>query len=225
MATPRSTDLGNLFFGAYRRRVLALLLLHPDESFHLREIARITATQPGTLRRELTLLADAGVLRREEIGNQAHYRADPTSPIYEELRSILRKTAGIAEILRGALSSLEDRISLAFVYGSVASGTERRASDIDVMVVGTVTLEEVVRAFLPYQEQLRREINPHVYAPAEFARKTRGDKGFLARVLAGQKLFLVGRSNDLGKLGANRKAKVPQSHPRGAQKAARRRPA
>lgn len=96
MKTQRSIDLGTLFFGAYRRQVLGLLLLHPEESFHLREIARITNTQPGTLRRELTQLAEAGVLSRERVGNLVRYRADSECPIYEELRGILKKTAGVA---------------------------------------------------------------------------------------------------------------------------------
>lgn len=122
MKTSKHIDLGTLFFGAYRRQVLGLLLLHPDESFHLREIARVTQTQPGTLRRELTQLADAGVLSREKIGNLVRYRADNSCPIYEELRSILKKTAGVVDVLRDALAPLCDRITVAFVFGSIASG-------------------------------------------------------------------------------------------------------
>jgi len=208
MATHQPIDLAALFFGAYRRQVLGLLLLHPDESFHLREIARITNTQPGTLRRELALLAEAGVLQSEKVGNLVRYRASPECPIYDELRGILRKTSGIAEILREALAPLSDRISVAFVYGSVARGDERRASDIDVMVVGTVALEDVVRALHPCQQQLRREINPSVYAPAEFRRKAKDKGAFIARVLASQKLFIVGNADELGKPGARRKAQA-----------------
>jgi DNA-binding transcriptional ArsR family regulator len=91
MRTKPSIDLGTLFFGAYRRQVLGLLLLHPGESFHLREIARDTNTQPGTLRRELMQLADAGVLSRERVGNLVRYKADSACPIYDELRGILKK--------------------------------------------------------------------------------------------------------------------------------------
>jgi len=208
MATRQPIDLAALFFGVYRRQVLGLLLLHPDESFHLREIARITNTQPGTLRRELALLAEAGVLQSEKIGNLVRYRASPDCPVYDELRGILRKTTGIAEILRKALAPLRDKISAAFVYGSVARGDERRASDIDVMVVGTVALEDVVQALYSCQEQLRREINPSVYAPAEFRRKAKERGAFIARILAGPKLFLVGSADELGKPGAGRKAKA-----------------
>ncbi len=201
-------DLTTLFFGAYRRQVLGLLLLHPDESFHLREIARITGTQPGTLRRELALLTEAGVLQREKVGNQSHYKADPSCPIYEELRGILRKTSGVADVLREALTPLAEKISVAFVYGSVADGTERRMSDIDVMVVGGASFDQVVQALYPCHEWLRREINPSVYDPTEFTKKARAKGSFLWRVLENPKLFLLGTQNDLRKLGANRKIKT-----------------
>ncbi len=206
MKTQRSIDLGTLFFGAYRRQVLGLLLLHPEESFHLREIARITNTQPGTLRRELAQLAEAGVLSRERMGNLVRYRADPACPIYEELRGILKKTAGVVDLLRDALAPLGDRITAAFVYGSVASGGERRASDVDVLVVGSATFEEIVRALHPCQERLRREINPNVYSHDEFRKKRRAKDAFLSRVLERPRLFILGREDDLGESGPDRKA-------------------
>ena len=208
MRTKRATDLGTLFFGAYRRQVLGLLLLHPDESFHLREIARATHTQPGTLRRELTQLADAGVLSREKVGNLVRYKADPACPIFDELRGILKKTAGVADVLRSALASLGDKVSLAFVYGSVASGAERRSSDIDVMVVGSASFEEVVGVLHASQEELRREINPTVFSMAEFKKKAAEKNSFVARVLKEPKLFVQGTEHDIRKLAANRKAKA-----------------
>ena len=199
-----STDLATLFFGSYRRQVLGLLLLRPDEAFHLREIARVTHTQPGTLRRELNLLADAGVLLRERLGNLVRYRANPACPIYEELRGILKKTSGMADVLREALRPLAGRIRVALLFGSVAKDEEGRESDIDLLVVGTVTFDEVVDAVYSIQQQLGREINPVVYTPQEFAKKRSG--AFLKRVLEDRKLFILGTENDIGKSGADRKA-------------------
>src|SRR3990172_4907534 len=208
MRTKTPTDLGTVFFGAYRRQVLGLLLLHPGESFHLREIARVTRTQPGTLRRELAQLTAAGVLARERVGNLDRYKADTACPIYDELRGILKKTAGVADVLREGLASLSDKISVAFVYGSVSSGAERRSSDIDVMVVGGASFEEVVGALHSSQEELRREINPNVYGLAEFNNKAKEKGSFVARVRDEPKLFILGKEHDLRKLGANRKAKA-----------------
>ena len=208
MNTKQSSDLGAVFFGAYRRRVLGLLLLYPDEAFHLREIARITDTQPGTLRRELLQLTQAGVFTCEKMGNLVRYRADKACPIYAELRGILKKTAGVVDVLREALAPLSDGISAAFVYGSVASGAERRASDIDVMVVGRVTFEQVTAALHGAFDALRREVNASVYSEAEFNQRSREKGQFLARVMKEPVLMILGNEHDLKKPGENRQAET-----------------
>ena len=208
MATSELSDPATLFFGSYRRKVLGLLLLHPGTHLHLREIARATHTQPGTVRRELSLLTRAGLLERDVQGNQVRFRANERYPIYEELRSILKKTTGVADQLRAALAPLTDNIVAAFIYGSIASGQERPNSDIDLMIIGAVMFEDVIRLIHPYQEELRREINPHVYTAAEFRRKAREDSSFIARMLKLPKISVIGDLDELGKLGEDRKVKT-----------------
>lgn len=202
----RQGNLGELLFGAYRRQVLALLLMHPEQSFHVREIARITGKPAGTLYRELNSLAEAGLLVRSPFGNQVHYRANPACPIYEELRGILRKTFGVADVLREALEPASDQISVAFVYGSVARGDERAASDVDVMIIGKLKFSDAVLAFSAAEDILRREVNPHVYSPREFKSKLAGRDPFLVRVVEGPKIFLRGGEDDLGKPAGHRAA-------------------
>lgn len=199
-------DPASLLFGAYRRGVLALLLLRPEESRHVREIARATGKAPGTLLRELNALAEAGVLARKRVGNQVHFQANPGCPIFEDLRNILKKTVGVADVLREALAPLAARIRAAFVYGSIARGEERAGSDLDLMVVGEVRFAEVVSALAPAQELLRREVNPSVYPALEFRRKRAAGEPFLRRVLADRKIFIIGGEDDLGQSGAHRKA-------------------
>ena len=199
-------DPAALLFGAYRRDALALLLLHPEASLHVREIARAIGKVPGTLLRELNALAQAGVLLRKPLGNQVHFQADPDCPIYEELRGILKKTVGVADVLREALAPIAPRIRAAFVYGSVARGDERARSDLDVMVVGEASFGDVVDALASAQEALRREVNPNVYPALEFRKKLAAGDPFLKRVLAGRKIFIVGNEDDLGKPAAHRPA-------------------
>jgi predicted nucleotidyltransferase len=199
-------DPAALLFGAYRRDVLALLLLHPEESRHVREIARAIGKAPGTLLRELNALAAAGVLVRRPLGNQVHFQANAACPIYEDLRSILKKTVGVADVLREALAPLGAKVRAAFVYGSVARGDERARSDLDVMVVGEASFGDVVAALAPAQESLRREVNPNVYPALEFRKKLAARDPFLKRVLAERKIFIVGGEGDLGKPAAHRQA-------------------
>jgi predicted nucleotidyltransferase len=192
--------LSSLLFSDYRRRVLGLLLLHPDTTYHVRELARLTGTSAGTLHKELTKLTNGGVLRRQEVGNQVRYNADRNCPIFEELASILRKTSGLVDVLIDALSSIEKNITLAFVFGSVARGEQQSNSDVDVMLVGSLGFADAVQVLHPVQATLQREINPVVYSLEEFRRRAASDDSFVREVLAEPKLFVVGNENELRKL-------------------------
>lgn len=190
-------SLASLLFTDYRRRVLGLLLLHPERSYHLREIARLTATQPGTLARELSKLADAGVLLKQKVGNQLQYAANRQCPVYEELASILRKTSGLVEVLADALMEQRAKISAAFVFGSMASGKSRGDSDIDLLLIGELGLADAVTALYPAQETLGREINPKLYRPEEWHLALQEQGSFIRDVLGKPKLFVFGSEADL----------------------------
>lgn len=194
-----NTALANVLFPGYRRGVLGLLLLHPQDSYHVREIARLTGTTPGTLARELAKLVEAGLLVRTPQGNQVLYAANTASPVYEELASILRKTSGLADVLAQALEPLRDRIRVAFVFGSSASGRMQAGSDVDVLLIGDgLGYGEVVAALYPSQQSLGREINPKLYSPEEWRKLAAGDGAFHRDVMAKPKLFLIGGMDELG---------------------------
>jgi predicted nucleotidyltransferase len=188
----------DLLFNAYRRQVLGLLLLRPEESLHVREISRLAGVPAGSLHRELRALADAGLLLREPAGNQVRYRANRACPIYPELAGIFRKTAGLADLLRDALAPLGDRVELAFVFGSVAQGTETASSDVDLFVLGKAKFAEVVALVSPLRERLGREVNAVAMSRKELdEQRARGDR-FVRRVMAEPKLFVIGDDHDLG---------------------------
>ena len=191
-------SLADQLLGSSRAAVLAVLLLRPDESLHVRELARLTGVSPGTLHRELRALTGLGLLQRRAVGRQVFYTANPSSPVFEDLASLLRKTAGLVDVLRSALAPLADRIERAFVYGSMASGQIHAHSDIDVMVIGDLGFADVVLALAPAQESLRREINPTVLSAADFKRKRRQVDGFVAKVLKGSTLWLMGSNDEPG---------------------------
>lgn len=190
-------SLTSLLFTDYRRKVLALLLLHPEQQYHQREIARMTGTVSGTLSRELAKLVEAGLLLKVAIGNQMHYRANRQCLVFEELASILRKTSGLADILSEALLPLAAQIECAFVFGSMASGKASAASDIDLMLIGDADFAEVIRVLYPLQERLGREINPKTYRRAEWQALTEQQGAFIREILIKPKLFVMGSETDL----------------------------
>ena len=200
---PRLVDI---LFGNYRRQILALLLLRPDETFYVREIARLTGVSAGSLHRELKLLTAAGLLQRSAAGNQVRYQVDRSCPIQEELAGIFRKTVGLADVLREALAPLAARIRVALVFGSVAQGKERAASDVDVLVVGSASFAAVVEALGTAAEKLRREVNPVVMTRAEFADKLAARDRFVSRIEREPKLFLLGDVGEFRKLAEDRAA-------------------
>jgi predicted nucleotidyltransferase len=191
--------LSSVLFPGYRRRVLGLLLLHPEEALHGREIARRTGLPSGTLTRELVRLAQVGLLRREKRGNQLLYSADRASPVFEELASILRKTSGVVEVLAGALAPAGNHVRLAFIFGSMARGHERPGSDLDLILVGDVGFGEVVKLLHASQRVLGREINPKVYSVKEWTAKRAAPDSFLRDVLGKPKIFVIGSEHELEK--------------------------
>ncbi|RZJ16657.1 MAG: MarR family transcriptional regulator [Haliea sp.] len=192
-------SLASLLFPEYRRRVLGLLLLRPDEALHGREIARRTGLSAGTITRELTRLAEVGLLKREKRGNQQVYRADTGSSIYTELASILRKTSGLADVLVQALGPLAPALKFAFVFGSVAQGRETAGSDIDLMLIGEIGFAQAVEVLYPAQTVLGREVNVQVMSEPEFRQKA-ATQAFLIDAMAKPKLFLIGNEHDLEEL-------------------------
>ncbi len=194
-----------ILFGGYRRQVLALLLLRPDERFHVRGIARLTGVSVGSLHRELALLAQAELLVRSKEGRQVYYQANRQSPIFNELAGIFRKTSGLADVLRAALLPLTDQIELSFIFGSVAQGKERNDSDIDLFILGEVSFAAIVEVLADLHERLGREINPVIMRMAEFSEKCTSDP-FLQRVIKETKIYIMGGADDFAKLVGDRAA-------------------
>lgn len=191
----------DLLFPAQRQQVLAAFLLQSSHSLYLRELARLTGNHAGTLGRELAKLVQAGLLLRIDQGNQSRYSANVQHPLFPELAAMFRKTHGVVAALRTALEPLAGKITLAFVHGSVASGTANPHSDVDVLLVGTPDFVAVVQALYPLHEQLgSEELNPVVWAPQELAAKAQAGDIFVREVLRKPKLWIQGDDYELEKL-------------------------
>ena len=192
-------SLASTLLPGYRRRVLGLLLLRPEEALHGREIARRTGLPAGTLTRVLKRLTDVGLLKREKRGNQQVYSADTSCPVFNEVAGILRKTSGLADVLAEALAPAAQQLRAAFVFGSMAQGREIGASDVDLLLIGDIGFAEAVNLLYPAQATLGREVNPKVFTAVEFSTKVAVEP-FLRDVLAKPKVFLIGNEHDLAEL-------------------------
>jgi predicted nucleotidyltransferase len=204
------TTIADALFTKTQQRVLGLLFGKPDKSFYMTEIFRAAQMGRGTVRRELDRLEAAGLVQVSQAGNQRHYQANPESPIYDELLSIVRKTFGVADVIRDALQAVDDQFDAAFVYGSVAKGEDTATSDIDLMVVsGELAYADLMAALEPAETQLARPVNPTIYTPEQISAKLRDDNVFVKRVMEQPKLWIKGTEDVIrkpGESGKNREA-------------------
>jgi predicted nucleotidyltransferase len=197
----KASSLGNLLFGQTRGRILALLYGMPDEAFFIRQIARQIGTSVGTVQRELGTLAKAGLIERSVVGMQVFYQANRSHPSFTELHSLIAKTSGMFHVLRSALAPIAKEISFAFIYGSMANGEGNAGSDVDLMVIGDVTLDEILMQLTIAERDLGRPLNPTVFSLKEFRSKLQGGNHFLNSVMRGKKVLLIGDEDELGKMG------------------------
>jgi uncharacterized protein len=214
-------DPATVLFGKTRRAILSLLFTRPDESFYLREIVRRTGGGIGAIQRELRQLTACGIVRREE---DRFFRANPDSPIYEKLKQMVVRTMGMGDRLREALRPIEDRIVVAFAFGSFARGQQRESSDLDLMVItrdAGITLEKLAGLLSKEQERIGREINPFVLSSNEFRTKWFARNHFVHRVVEGEKIYLIGGADELKRLAEERVAQSAQGQRPGNRRPAR----
>lgn len=179
---PARTGIADALFSTTQQRVLALLFGQPQRSFFTNELIGLVGAGSGVVQREVRRLVESGLVLSTRMGSQKHYQANPKAPIFKELRSIVTKTLGPAEILRAALVPLGDAVRLALVYGSVAKGNDTAHSDIDLLIVSdTLALEQIYAALLPVEQQLGRRVSPTLYTVADFRRRQSKGNAFLTR--------------------------------------------
>lgn len=195
MPAKQSTgSLADALFTSTQQRLLGLLFGQPGRSFFVTELIELADVGRGAVQRELSRLERSGLVTVKRHGNQKHYRANPEAPIYEELCAIVRKTIGVQEQIRAALSPLGERFSIALIYGSVAKHSDTAKSDIDLLVVSDdLTLEELYVGLASVEAQLGRNVSPTLYTSREFKKRRENGNSFLKRVLDGPITVLGGR--------------------------------
>lgn len=191
-----------------RRKLLAIFFLNPKNRFYVRELERKCAENISAVRRELSILEKAGLLVSTREGNLAYYRANSASPIFSEVRGIMLKTEGLGDAVRAALAGQagarngEGSVRFAFIYGSYAKGEERAGSDIDLMIIGKISPQQIVGRIREVEKKIGREINYSIYPEKEFGKEV--SKGFIREVMKGKKVMLIGDDDGLGRLAKGR---------------------
>lgn len=187
--------LSEILSSKSRAAILRLLFDGSQRELHVRELQRRSGFSVRTVRDELERLLKLDLIQRREDSNRVYYRAKVEHPLYSELVSIVIKTAGLADILRDALVGQD--ISIAFVFGSVASGEELATSDVDLMIIGDISLRESAGMLRGANDRIGREVNPFVISASEFRDRLRAADDFVGRVMAGPKIFIIGTQDDL----------------------------
>ena len=190
--------LEDALFPKVRQRVLAVFFGTPDRSFYANEVIALAQSGTGAVQRELAGLSEAGLLSVRRQGNQKHYQANVKAPVFAELRGLVLKTMGLADVVRTALLPLAAQIELAFVYGSVAKQQDNAHSDIDVMIVSAgLGYADVFGALESASSTLGRKINPTIYTPTDMNKRIQNDNAFVTRVLNHPKIWLIGSEEQL----------------------------
>ena len=188
-----SRGLADALFAKVQQRVLGVLFGNPGRSFYANEVIALAHSGTGAVQRELARLEAARLVTAVRVGKQKHYQANPASPVFQELRALVLKTSGLADVLREALEPVAERIHAAFVYGSIAKGEDTAASDIDLMVVSAgLTYADLFGALEDASARLGRKVAPTIYSPQELAKRVKQDSAFVTRILEQPKLWLIG---------------------------------
>ena len=195
---PAKPGLADALFAKVQQRVLGVLFGNPGRTFYANEVIGLARSGTGAVQRELARLEAAGLVTAHRIGKQKHYQANPASPVFQELRVLVLKTSGLADVLRQALAPASDRIRAAFVYGSIAKGEDTATSDVDLMVIGEgLTYADLFGTLEEASAKLGRKVAPTIYSPKELARRVKQGSAFMTRVLEQPKVWLIGAESDL----------------------------
>jgi predicted nucleotidyltransferase len=194
----RKPSLAGALLTPVQMRVLGLLFGQPNRRFQSGEMIRLARSGTGAVHRQLVRLAAAGLVTVTPMGNQKFYQANAASPVFAELHGLIVKTVGVVEPLRRALAPLAEEIHAAFVYGSVAKGTDRADSDIDLLVLSdSLHHDRVYEALAPAERELGRPVNPTLLTRAAWRSRRKATDSFASRIAVSPRLLVLGSENEL----------------------------
>jgi predicted nucleotidyltransferase len=193
----RRSPVLDALFPVIRHQILAATLLNPEKWWYLSELAAQLGTAPSSLQRELAALTRSGLLEHRQDGRRTYYKSNTASPVFSSLRELFAKTVGIIPALKAEFLEFEDKVHLAFIYGSIAREEEQTHSDIDLMVIGSISTADLIPMLKRLEQSFQREINVMRYSEKEFKHKIRNKDHFLSSVLKEKVVMIKGTQDEL----------------------------
>jgi predicted nucleotidyltransferase/DNA-binding HxlR family transcriptional regulator len=191
--------LAEILSSRARAEIFRLLFGGTGAELHVRAIERRSGLNDSTIRQELRKLVRLDLVHSRRDSNRVYYRAKTENPLYPEIRNLVLKTSGLADVLKPALR--DKRIRTAFVFGSIAHGEETAGSDVDLMVIGELGLRDLSGLLSGIEEKIGREVNPHVFHEDEFRKHVRAREHFVMSVMESPKIFIIGSPDELEAMG------------------------
>ncbi len=192
--------LAQILSSKVRAEIFRILFGLSDDPLHMREIERRSGFTTGTVQQELKKLSSLDLVKKRRDGNRVYYQARKDHPLYPEIHRLVLKTNGMVDLFREVLQK-EPQIKVAFVFGSIAGHNEKAVSDVDLMVIGKISLRKLTHLLMGLSEKIGREINPHVWSPEEFIKRKSTQDHFLTQVIESPKIFISGNEDDLKSMG------------------------
>jgi DNA-binding transcriptional ArsR family regulator len=183
--------LKELFVSEVRVKILKLLLLNPEKSYHVRAIVRAVGAEINAVRRELENLTQINLLRRRQSSNKIYYSVDTAHIFYSDLLALVGKEEGLGAKILKKSRELGDvhfaALSKAFLRGKPVSPL-----DVDLFLVGTIKTDVLEKMLAEHQQETSREINYSVMSEEEFRHRKRSNDQFVIGFLTKGRAMLVG---------------------------------
>ncbi len=175
--------------------IIKLFFKNPDKEYYFREIAKNLNKEPSHYQKYLDNLVEDNILLDERRGNMRFFRLNKEHPLYEEIKSIVSKTIGLENELKELVDKL-DSVDCAFIFGSMAKGTENSNSDVDLMLIGDINQDALTTAISSVEGKIAREINYHIYSNQEIVRKIKEKDSFISNIFLSPIIKLKGNPYD-----------------------------
>lgn len=179
-------------------KILKLFFQDPEKEYYLNEIGKILGKEPGFFQASIEKLVQEGILKDERKANLRYFKLNKDFFLYDELKKIISKTVGIEFELKKMIEYLTG-VEYAFVFGSIAKDKEISESDIDIVLIGRINQDELVKKINKAEDELKREINYHIYDKEEFIKKLQDNNDFLVKIFNEPKIILKGNLDELTK--------------------------